>query len=206
MRHVIVKAILIASVIIGASCSPSGAPVPHAKVGAIVNPPLPPSITGSGTANSLVLWSGTTTQAAAGITDSGTLILIGSRSFTVGSGNIVTIGSATSFTNGNTVKISGHVVANGTAQSSGNLSSCGTSPAILSTSTDDAGTITEGSTATGCVMAFALTFGVAPTCTCAASTAISVGCSATATALTIVNASATGDVIHYTCIGAIGST
>ena len=47
---------------------------------------------------------------------------------------------------------------------SGALSSCGTSPAISSTATDLAGTITTGSGATACTLTLAQSNSVAPTC------------------------------------------
>lgn len=104
----------------------------------------------------------------------------------------------------------GHLSASGTAQSSTNLTSCGTTPSILSGSTDAVGEIVEGTTATGCAMAFVATYTVAPVCTCtgetAALAAVLVGCHATATTLTVENASASNNKIYYTCSGLSGST
>jgi hypothetical protein len=100
-----------------------------------------------------------------------------------------------------------HVGLIGTAQSNTNLSACGGgSPSITNTSTDAQGNITEGTTATGCALAFTGTYGVAPTCICSTTTATAVGCSATATTLTIVNGSASGLVVNYHCFGVIGSS
>jgi hypothetical protein len=89
----------------------------------------------------------------------------------------------------------------------GALSSCGTgSPSVSTGSTDRDGTITEGTTATGCVLTFANTYTVSPFCTATATTAIAVGVTTTATTMTLVNASATGDVITYHCEGRNGGT
>lgn len=103
----------------------------------------------------------------------------------------------------------GHVQSTDTAQTSGNLSACGTgSPAILAGSTDQVGQITEGTTATGCTMAFTRSMGKKPFCVCTAlagSTAVACDASgSTSTSLVITNASATGDVITYSCTGQKG--
>lgn len=106
-----------------------------------------------------------------------------------------------------TTTIAAHFNFSSTAQTATNISACGGgTPAITATSTDSGGTITEGTTATGCTLGFVTTWTVAPFCVCSATTGVAVGCSATATALTIVNTSASGDVINYVCFGARGSS
>ncbi len=109
------------------------------------------------------------------------------------------------------VAATGHVVAKGTAITTGDLSSCGTgSPAVATGSTDVAGKITEGTTATGCTLTFKNSYTNVPFCTCTGETsgvaAVLVGCHATATTLVLENASATADTYTYVCIGPSGST
>lgn len=105
-----------------------------------------------------------------------------------------------------------HEASIGTGLSATNLSSCGTgTPAISSGSTDVSGTITEGTTASGCTLAFGVTWTSTPNCVCSAETsagaAVLVGCKApNATTLVIVNAAATGNVVGYRCSGIAGST
>lgn len=119
--------------------------------------------------------------------------------------NIQPGGGVTSI--GGRTAIGGHLQAIGTALSGSNLSGCGTSPSISAGSTDQAGTVTEGTTATGCTIAFAATYTNSPFCTCSSGTAgVAVTCTTTATTLVIANASASGDVISYICIGRSGST
>ena len=83
------------------------------------------------------------------------------------------------------------------------LTSCGTgSPSIVGT--DSAGTITEGTTATGCILTFAAafdTFADVPSCNIQAMNANPATFTYTVsrTAITITNTSATGDVIAYHC-------
>ncbi len=226
----------------------------HPKMGAIINPPLPPGVTGTGTTSDLAAWSSSTalgnyagasscsagsfmtglsaagaSSCSAAITagsslTSGTIPIatglgaIGNSNLTYGSSEFFASGSldvtATLFAGNGVIVLSGttgHIIANGTARTSSNLSSCGTgSPAIAAASSDVAGTITEGTSASGCTLAFAGTFTVAPACLCSGETsgaaAVLVGCHATATTLVIENSAATGDVIQYHCMGLIGST
>lgn len=81
------------------------------------------------------------------------------------------------------------------------LSACGGgSPALNATANDNTGTITEGTTATGCVMTFAATKPVAPVCQVTSPNGTAYTSVATSTtALTIVNGSASGNVYTYRC-------
>lgn len=99
----------------------------------------------------------------------------------------------------------GHLISAGVALTSGNLSTCGTSPSIVGT--DTAGTITVGTAAgTSCT----LTFGVAytttpPTCTVSDASAI-VAIQPTVTTSTLVltgSAALTSAKIAYICIGSV---
>ena len=105
-------------------------------------------------------------------------------------------------TNKPLVTINNHIAsALGTFLTSSALSSCGTTPAINATATDTKGTITEGTTATGCVLTFAAAYVTAPDCTVTSPTgSLLTSYSVSTTALTIVNASATGDKFTYMCI------
>jgi hypothetical protein len=121
------------------------------------------------------------------------------------------IAVASSATTTHELKVNGHENTGGTAIVAGDLSACGTgTPAVSTGSTDMAGTITEGTTATGCTLTFKSTYTVAPFCACTAETsggaAILVGCNSTATTLVFVNASATADKMTYICIGQRGGS
>lgn len=99
-----------------------------------------------------------------------------------------------------------HQKVSGTALVNGDLSSCGGGTPTAS-GTDVAGRITEGTTATGCVLTFKATYTSAPYCTCSSETAgVAVTCVATATTLTFSNASASGNVFTFHCIGQSDAT
>lgn len=80
------------------------------------------------------------------------------------------------------------------------LSSCGTTPAIDATASDTAGTITEGTTATGCTIAFAKSYATTPhvmiTSWAANSTPV-VLASVSTTGFTVSNTSASGNKFTY---------
>ena len=82
------------------------------------------------------------------------------------------------------------------------LSACGGgSPAI--TGSNLAGTVTTGTTATGCVITFSTTFTTAPTCVVSPASGVLASFSYTisATAITITQTSTSGNTITYICIG-----
>lgn len=81
------------------------------------------------------------------------------------------------------------------------LTSCGTgSPTILGS--DAAGTITEGTTASGCTVTFNLAYSAAPHCAVTTrSLLVSFAYTVSASAITITNTATTGDVIDYVCFG-----
>lgn len=81
-----------------------------------------------------------------------------------------------------------------------NLTNCGTSPSISPTANDGDGTITEGRSASSCVLTFSVPFYVAPECVLSSPTGnIPTRYSVSPTALTIENASASGDEFTYHC-------
>jgi hypothetical protein len=89
------------------------------------------------------------------------------------------------------------------ATSSAQLSSCGGSPSISTGATDGDGTITEGTTATGCVLTFINPWWTTPECTLSSPNgASSTSFSATTTALTIANLSSSGSKFKYHCVPA----
>ena len=121
------------------------------------------------------------------------------------------IAVASSNTTTHELKVNGHENTGGTALVNGDLSSCGTgTPTVGTGSTDEVGTITEGTTATACTLTFKGTYTVAPFCTCSGGTsadaAISVWCTTTATTMVVHNASATGDKITFICTGQRGGS
>ena len=81
------------------------------------------------------------------------------------------------------------------------LSACGSgSPALSASATDFSGTITEGTSATGCVLTFGATKAVAPVCSVSSPGAAAfTSFSTSTTALTIVNSSASGNQYNYVC-------
>ena len=81
------------------------------------------------------------------------------------------------------------------------LTSCGGgSPALDATGSDVAGTITEGSSATGCVLTFNKAFATAPHCTVSSSTGLaSLTWTISTTLLTISNSSTSSGKVSYIC-------
>jgi len=83
------------------------------------------------------------------------------------------------------------------------ISSCGDgSPMLSAGSTDTHGTITEGTSATGCVISFVKAFTLVPTCVVSSPTGSAfTSYTATKTTLTISNPSASGSKYSYICMG-----
>lgn len=86
------------------------------------------------------------------------------------------------------------------------LSACGTTPTLGAGATDLAGTITTGTTSTGCVLTFAVAYTIAPTCIVQwiATPLASQSYVTSTTALTITQTSASNNVIKYICIAISG--
>lgn len=156
----------------------------------------------SGTSKFTLDTSGNAAFAAA-VTASTTLHLVGAGTFdsTLSVAGLLSLGA--------------HVITTDTAITTSNLSSCGTGALGVDTgSTDTAGIIIEGTTATGCILTFTRTRTVRPFCTCTAVnagggsgfTGTSFGCLATATTLNIWNSSSTNLIVTYGCLGPTGST
>ncbi len=80
-------------------------------------------------------------------------------------------------------------------------SACGTSPTVVTGSTDTRGSVTEGTTATGCTVTFSAAYGTAPFCVVSSPNgAPFTSYTASTTALTIVNVSASGDDFTWVCM------
>lgn len=81
------------------------------------------------------------------------------------------------------------------------LTSCGTTPAIVGT--DLAGTVTMGTTATGCVITFNAAKAAAPHCvvTWIATPLASQSYTTSTTAITTTQTSASNNVLKYICVG-----
>ena len=95
---------------------------------------------------------------------------------------------------------SGHLRYNGASPT---LSVCGTSPAIDSNATDNAGTVTVGSAATGCVITFATAYSSFNHCRVTSQGAITgLAYSYTKSAITVSASVLGGDLIDYNCDGA----
>lgn len=80
------------------------------------------------------------------------------------------------------------------------LTACGTTPSLDGTATDGTGVITEGTTATGCVLTFAASYLSTPHCVISSPNAATfTSYTVSTTALTIVNGSASGNKYTYIC-------
>lgn len=114
---------------------------------------------------------------------------------------VSTLRTAGTFTNVNIHDITAGGNTSGAINFPPALSACGGgSPALNTGATDTTGTITEGTTATGCVMTFASSKPVAPVCQVTSPNGTAYTSVATSTtALTIVNGSASGNVYTYRC-------
>ena len=96
------------------------------------------------------------------------------------------------------VTTSNHIAGSGTAPT---LSSCGISPSLDATASDLAGTVTEGTAATGCVITFNTPYSTAPHVVISSPNGSQLtSYSVTTTTLTIANISATGDVFTYMAV------
>jgi hypothetical protein len=93
----------------------------------------------------------------------------------------------------------GHTGFGGTALTSAKLSSCGTSPAIATNSTDHVGYITAGSGATGCTLTFANAWSSAPACTVSSRSGLALTYTPGTSTLVVSNASLGGTVFDYHC-------
>lgn len=100
--------------------------------------------------------------------------------------------------NGDTQIENGHL---GFINSAPTLSACGTgSPALDATASDTAGTVTEGTAATGCTVTFAVAYASPPHCVVQGSDAtVTVPTPATDSALTYAHAVASADTFTYEC-------
>lgn len=81
------------------------------------------------------------------------------------------------------------------------LTSCGTTPTLATGSTDQAGTITMGTTATGCVVTFGTAYAAAPNCrvTWRATPLASQSYTTSTTALTLTQTSTSNNLVDYDC-------
>jgi hypothetical protein len=94
---------------------------------------------------------------------------------------------------------SGHI-----ASTQGSLpivTACGTGAAVTAGSTDMRGSVTTGTAATSCTIAFTTAFGAAPFCNVSANSALAIGIIPTAGSFTTNMGALTGGVITWTCIG-----
>lgn len=107
----------------------------------------------------------------------------------------------------NRVGVAGHLEAGlKTTGGAPAVTACGTTPTLATGSTDLAGTITMGTTATGCVLTFGTAFAVAPTCTVTwrATPLASQSYTTSTTALTLTQTSTSNNLADYWCIAKSG--
>jgi hypothetical protein len=94
-----------------------------------------------------------------------------------------------------TLTVKGHIGTDGAIPT---LSSCGTSPSIVSGSTDTAGELTEGTVATGCTITFASAYARAPFAVVTDQAGLVFSYTISASAITITNIGAlSGTKINY---------
>jgi hypothetical protein len=81
------------------------------------------------------------------------------------------------------------------------ISACGTSPSV-GRGSDVGGEVTEGTTATGCVITFKTAYVTAPFCTVSAQAAlVNFAYSISTTAITVAHDSADSKKLNWTCVG-----
>ncbi len=96
-----------------------------------------------------------------------------------------------------TIAATDHIITQGSSPA---LTSCGTGPAIVGD--DNAGTITEGTIATGCVVTWATAYSTAPSCVFTSEAALGFTLAVTNTAATITNVGALSSTkLDYVCHG-----
>jgi len=162
------------------------------------------TINGNGATSTLnsTLTVATTSQTALNVNDQyGSNILRVSTASTTAGYDLLELWSATSSGALFGVNQYGHVFASSTAPV---LSSCGTSPSITSDSSDYAGTITVGSTASGCTLSFGTPFTTGPHCVLqneTGSVTNTFSYTESTTGFTVTETSLGGDKIDYICTG-----
>lgn len=136
-----------------------------------------------------IVVTGATTGNAPAVKASGSDTNVDLRLTPQGTGVVLAVGP---------LQFSGHEISTGTNPT---LSACGGTPSVNTQATDAKGTITEGTTATGCVATFATAYATAPDCVVSSpSGSAFTSYSVSTTALTIVNASASGNKYSYVCV------
>jgi hypothetical protein len=89
------------------------------------------------------------------------------------------------------------------SQTAPTAASCGTTPTVIGN--DTAGLITEGGSATGCIVTFNQAYAAAPFCTVSPqSTTVTATYTLTTTNITLSNASASNAKFMYQCVGQNG--
>lgn len=106
----------------------------------------------------------------------------------------------------NRTGISGHIEAGLGNGDLPVLSSCGSTPTLADGSTDMSGTVTMGTTATGCVITFGTPYSVAPACTVTwrATPLASQSYTVSASAITLTQTSTSNNLIDYVCVAKSG--
>lgn len=110
------------------------------------------------------------------------------------------------FTLPNNTVMMGHMIAVPNLGAPPVLSACGTTPTLGPGSTDTDGQVTMGTTATGCVITFAVPYLTSPFCTVTwqATPLASQSYTLAATAITTVQTSTTGNILNYHCVARTG--
>ncbi len=97
-------------------------------------------------------------------------------------------------------RVSGHRGYGGTALSASALSACGTSPAVMSGSTDASGALTAGSGASACTLTFASAYPAAPSCIVTSRAGLAVSYTPAAGSLLVSATGLGGTTLDYRCI------
>jgi hypothetical protein len=110
-------------------------------------------------------------------------------------------GTASITLTGSSASIAAHLASTSTYLTSSALSGCGTSPSISSYATDTKGTITEGTTSTGCTLTFGTAYSTTPDCTVTSPGGSALtSYTASTTTLVLVNASSSNEKFAYNCV------
>lgn len=155
-------------------------------------------------ANALLLVTTGTTNTAVGAGVGSTILTTGTGNILVGTSNGTTVpasGTANFLNIGNLLQGD---VSKGIFQVKGSnpaLTSCGTSPAVGTGANNTAGTITEGSIATGCTITFANPFANVPGCVVTSQSGLVFSYTVSASAIVVTNIGAlSSTILNYMCV------
>lgn len=143
---------------------------------------------------------GTTSAVIGGAFDSSiSLSSTGDQKFSTGYGGVTIQRLGISASTGDVTVNTGHLRSTGSIPA---VTSCGTSAAITTGSSDNAGEFTEGTLASGCVVTFATAYASTPFCTVTEQSGLAASYTTSNSAITITNIGALSSTkLNYACMG-----